>query len=250
VALLGLSAAALPAGAATQVAFTVNGTVTAAVPGLGYTGPSAVSFTWVLDDVAAAQARFSGPAACCGGTLAWFQDLFSSTPQLWTSITGSRLSGAWLPPTNRDDGSVFLSVGNFPQPYPASFGLLANAQIGFTTGLEFNGQPVAWLQMNAVYTGLDALGTLGSGALFGATPPDPTALFLGLVGTYDSDPIFTREGTITAWGPQGGQFRFRIDSLTISAVPEPDSWALALAGAAFLGALSRRRRQHDRPGPG
>ncbi len=239
-----IAAAGLLAGtaqAATQVAFTVNGTVVDPNPTLGYTSGSAVSFSWVLDDEAIRQARFSGPTQCCSGTLGWYQDLFSSTPQLWRSITGTGLSGNWLPPTTSDDGNLFLSAGNFPQPYPASFGMLANAQIGAPTGLQVNGRPVSALQMNAVYLGLDALGTLGSTAVFSNPPPDATALFLGLTGTYLPDRTFSDFGSIWASGTNGGQFRFRIDSLTISAVPEPGTWAMWLAGAAMMGLFLRRR---------
>ncbi len=238
--LCGLGAA--PA-AAQQVAFTINGTVTAPNPTLGYASGSAVSFTWVLDDNAARQARFSGPSSCCAGTIAWYQDLFSTTPQLWQSITGTGLSGAWLPPVDKDDGSIFLSAGNYPQPYPASFGMLANSQIGFPSGLFVNGLTVSAVQMNAVYVGLDAVGRLGGSSVFSNPPPDPTALFLGLAGTYAVDRTFSDFGSIWASGPGGGQFTFRIDSLTISAVPEPASWALMVVGAGML--LSRRRRERE-----
>lgn len=230
-----------PAQAATQVAFTINGTVTAPSPALGYSSGSAVSFTWVLDDNAAQQARFSGATACCAGTLAWYQDLFSATPQLWKSITGSGLSGAWQPSATDDDGSLFINAGTFPQPYPASFGMLAEAQLGTPTGLLANGRNVTALQMNAVFLGLDAVGKLGGSAVFSNPPPDPTALFLGLVGTYARDPIFSGDGSIWANGVGGGQFTFRIDTLTISAVPEPGTPALWLVGALAVWGLSRRR---------
>lgn len=227
-----------------RVAFTVNGTVTDPNPALGYGSGSALSFTWVLDPDAARQARFSGPnCSGCAGTLAWFQDFFSTTPQLWESITGSGLSGAWQPPADRDDGWVAIGVGDFPQPYPGYFGMLANAQIGFPTGLLANGRPVSALQMTATFLGLDAVGTLGGGTVFSDPPPDPTALFLGLVGTYQRDPLFSDNGAIWAQGPDGGQLLFRVDSLTISAVPEPGTTALWLAGGVGLLLLSLRRQR-------
>lgn len=234
--------AVLPAHA-TQASFTIQGTVTSPTPALGYTSGAAVSFTWVLDDAAVRQARFAGPNCNgCAGSLAWFQDFFSTTPQLWRSITGSGLTGSWQPPADRDDGVVALGVG--PQA-SQNFQMLAQAQTGFVSGLQVNGLPVQALQMNAVYLGLDLVGQVGAGiALSTAPPSDPTALLLTLAGTYPVDRVFSDMGAIWASGPGGGQFSFRVDSLTIAAVPEPSSWALLLTGMVAVAWGVRRRTRH------
>lgn len=235
--------AVLPAHA-TQASFTIHGTVTSPTPTLGYTPGAALRFTWVLDDAAVLQARFSGPNCNgCAGSLAWFQDFFSTTPQLWRSITGSGLSGAWQPPADWDSGVVSVAAG--PQG-SHSFQMLAQAQTGFVSGLQVNGLPVQALQMNAVYQGLDLVGQVGPGSALTTTPPsDPTALLLTLAGTYAVDRLYSDMGAIWASGPGGGQFTFRVDSLTIAAVPEPSSWALMLAGMAAVAWGVRRRA---RPG--
>ena len=65
-------------------------------------------------------------------------------------------------------------------------------------------------------------------------------MFLSMVGTYASDTLFSRVGTIST---NGDQTRFRVDQLTIAAVvPEPGSGLLLAVGCGALGWLVRRRR--------
>lgn len=101
--------------------------------------------------------------------------------------------------------------------------------------------------MNAVNLGLDAVGVLGTGTLFSGSPPNPTSLFAAVAGTYAVERVFSDFGSIWTDGTHGGQFRFRIDSLTIAAVPEPGTWALWLAGCAAVLGVSRRRQARARP---
>jgi hypothetical protein len=233
-----------------QASFTIDGTVTSPTPALGFTTGAAVRFTWVLNDAAVKQARFSGTTCDgCFGALTWFQDLVSTTPQLWRSITGSGLSGAWLPPVDQDLGFVSVGVGTTPPNSSAPFQMLANSQIGSLSGLSANGAPVRALQMNATYEGLDLVARSAPLNVLTTTPPtlDPTALLLTLVGTYAADLRYSRVGSI--WSDE--QFTFEIDRLTIAAVPEPENvavvpepttFALMLAGLGLIGAAARRRK--------
>jgi hypothetical protein len=231
---------------AQQVSFTIDGQLLNA--GQGYTQGAPISLTWVLDDAAARRARIFEPGmGCCSGYIAWYQDLLSTSPQLWSSISGTGLSGSWQPPTDQDSGSLGLQLGDFPQPYAARFDLLANTQLGYPSGLQVNGFGVWGIQVQAVFIGLDAVGRYGAGTLFGvpqAALPDPTAMFLGLAGTYAVDPRFSQTGSIRGAAPTGpSQALFRVDQLTISAVPEPGTWALLLAGGVGVVSLAQRRQR-------
>jgi hypothetical protein len=228
---------------AVQASFTVNGTVTTSQPALGFGAGTAVSYTWVLDETAILQARYEGPASG-PGTMSWFQDLFSSAPQLWKSIGGSGLTGVWQPPANGDSGVITLSAANYPQPYPATFQMRSDVYYGAVTGLQLNGRDVTGLQMNAVYKGLDALAIVGPSGL---PPADPTTLFVSLAGTYPADPNYVPTGSIwTSAGSGGYQFLFQIDSLTVAAVPEPGAWLMLLAGGFGVLGISRRRLRPQR----
>jgi hypothetical protein len=236
----------LPAPAdAQQVSFRIDGEITN--NGQGYTPGTPVSFSWVLDATAPPLARLSEPGVgCCSGYIAWYQDLFSSSPQLWSSISGTGLSGAWLPPTDQDSGSLGLTLGDFPLPYSARLDLAAFTRLGSPGGLLVNGFTVWGIQVQSSFIGLDAVGLYGAGAFFGVPAtalPDATAMFLGLAGTYPADTAFTTFGSIWGSAPSGpSQALFRVDQLTISAVvPEPQTWLMLAGGLLAVCAMKLRR---------
>ena len=63
---------------------------------------------------------------------------------------------------------------------------------------------------------------------------------LDAVGTYDLTEIGSYQWTIGRFGSVGAEYAYQ--SLTISAVPEPSSWALLGVGALVIGARTRRSR--------
>ncbi|MCV2360344.1 PEP-CTERM sorting domain-containing protein [Paucibacter sp. TC2R-5] len=82
--------------------------------------------------------------------------------------------------------------------------------------------------------GSDAYAQFEGGALVG-----PNAGFAGVAGGYLQ--------LLSVWGSSGFSYSHHgadsLGSLTVSAVPEPSTWALSLVGLLGLGALARRRAQ-------
>ena len=226
--------------AAQQVSFTVTGTMIAT--GQGYTAGQPVSLSFVLDPTATALVGALPVPNCCTGTLAWQQDLFTE-PQLWSAITGTGLSGFWQPPIDRDLGRV---VVGFSKPALASnpFQMGAITQTGFPSGLFApNGLTVSSVQISASFLGLDPVGSYGEGNIFSSTVPDPTLMFLSMVGTYTTDRLYGETNFITTSGASGGVSDFRVNQLIIAAVvPEPGGALLLTVGCGALGWLVWRRR--------
>ncbi|NJC33820.1 hypothetical protein GGR88_001294 [Sphingomonas jejuensis] len=80
-----------------------------------------------------------------------------------------------------------------------------------------------------------------SGTIAGGLPGTTTTRLSN--GTYRVD-LATGAFQGFAFGQQrSGADGFRINSITVAAVPEPASWAMMIAGVALVGSTARRRRR-------
>lgn len=226
------------------VRFTVDGEILHTK--LGYTAGQNVRFNFVLRDYAPESLRVSPnppnqQSACCAGQFAWYQDL-PTEAHLWSDVYGSGIYGSWNPintSSHVTTSGLALWLGHSPSQ-TLDFQSFDYAGTNANTGLFANGLRVTGFQTQVAYFGLDALSVYGDN-LFSSPVPDPTDLFSGMFGTYRSDPIFSNSGRIDVLGLNGADyFDFRVDTLTISAVPIPA--AVWLFGSAILGLLGLKRR--------
>ncbi len=210
--------------ASAQITFTVNGSTTSAA--LGYTSGQATTFSFVLNDFAPTLPTGS---VSVGNFFEWKDDNTATDPAIWTSVTGTGLSGTWTRPVT--DGSTAIS---YIDAYAAGgqLWLMAGTVFGGDTGLTVGGQSFKTLILGASYSGLDFSPVTGALA-------DPSDYFGNHLGSYgaSSTNVAVLENGI------GGQVHFNISSIVISSIPEPSTYA-ALTGAFVLGGtfLMRRRR--------
>jgi hypothetical protein len=232
---------AVPAQAA-PIAFKVNGEALNTT--LGFTAGQALSFTYVLADQHPLDVTVSpnppyAQSACCSGQFAWKQNLATQS-HLWSGLMGTGLSGTWNPtanPLQRTTSGLSLWLGHSPSQ-TLDLQAFENAGTNALTGVTLQGYQVTGFQVQAVFLGLDALGVYGDN-LFGSAVPHPNNLFAGLSGAYAADPIFSNLGTVNTLA--GPTLRFKVSSLTISAVPEPGTVSMVVVGLLMVVATSRGR---------
>jgi hypothetical protein len=204
---------------AENVRITVTGTVATANPGMGYTVGDPVSFFWVVNDYAP-QTPYGSINA--GLRMSWDYN-GPANPQLFASAGGTGLAGTFEPGSY----SYFMtySSGEFEIEYD-----------GTPTGLYLAASPSTPLNYNFMSAVLTAPGF--SGFPVEPTLPNPTTYLADYFGTYSI-------GSSTSFEMQAGALKatFTPTGLTIAPVPEPSTYAMALAGLACGGySMFRRRR--------
>jgi hypothetical protein len=221
-ALAQLLAIALLAPAVTQaqvVIFTVNATVASIDGELGYTVGQPVTFTFVLNN------SYEPAGVVTSGEYRWND---SSGPLLWTSVSGTGLSGTWST-RGTTISAMATGVGNEGE-------LAFSSPLAEPSGVTVGGFPVTDFTMQATFVGFDFNSISGPLA-------DPTVFFSNLAGTY------TPSGGSQSFelsADDGANLRlatFNVTSLTISAIPEPSTYAVIISALALVGAIVLRGQQ-------
>jgi hypothetical protein len=106
-------------------------------------------------------------------------------------------------------------------------------------GVKSNGDLVPLLNSGTIRSGLNgAVTVVNQNNLNQGTS---TLTFANPWGYFDRYVLTTRVGGDVRFGGDFGQ-GYRLDSLTVNMVPEPQTWALLIAGFAMVGASARRRK--------
>jgi hypothetical protein len=145
---------------------------------------------------------------------------------------------SWL--DNTADSKWLAPTANARESYdPVAPGLYKWSISFDLTGLDISSAWITgrWAADNNGYIQLNGTTISSGSALDSWTSFSATAGFLYGVNTLDFFVINTAQKVGNATGVR---VEF-LDSYAIAAVPEPDSWALVIAGLAVVGAISRRR---------
>lgn len=224
IALLGLGHSA-----SAQTVFTVSATASATTN--NYNSGSSYTFVFTL-----------GSGSTFGGARTSdrtsFQDETTADNQLWTSVGGTGLLGTYvravgapgdpfniaevgLNPTFTDRG-LYLVAGSDQFPNPS---------IGVTT---LSGTGISYFTVSVDDTALPSWTMAPSGTA-------PSTYFAGYAGTYTGFSGGT--DLVKIYNTAGAEVvSFNVTSVTISAVPEPSTYA-AMLGLAALGFVGWRRRK-------
>lgn len=208
-ALIGALVLLLGTGSWAQVTITFNATMNQA--GLGFAENDPISLVFTLNDAVTPDTNSAS------WRLQWTEQ--SGGPAIYSAVTGTGLTGNLLPPV----GST-ISVLEIQSSY-----MLLQMAYG-TTGLQINGVDINSIRAEAV--GISTTFDL-SGYASTPTPSD-------YLSAYAGDYSVSSTGGSTAFNTAQGTFYYTITSMTISAVPEPSSYA-AMAGLLVLGLVMWRR---------
>lgn len=213
-----------------QVTITVNGTITGVGTGHDYSLGQSISLNFSLNDFEEAPAN---GVASSGVYYQWVEES-TSHPQIYDGVSGTGLDGVWGPST-AFDGSAYAYLSTHQASSPNQLIVtVGNNVFPGDMGLSVNGQTVTRIMVNAQLTGFSPT--------VGAVLPDSTDYLGGFVGTYNAS---ATGGDTMIRTYLGGSFRtstFDVNSVTISAVPEPANMGLIMAGVGFFWVAACRRR--------
>lgn len=186
------------------IVFTFHMTVSNA--GAGYQVGDAASYTFTLQPLVApgSQSTFAGKT-----TTRW------NSGQVWSTVSGTGVSGAWEVPSLPNDGLEMRSDSNL---YMWIYDR-ADAVLNSGTG--------SYLEVDATF------GVAGNQLSWDSSVLDANAYFSGRVGTYQAS-----AGAVAYAYTSSDNAVFTVNSLEISNIPAPG--AVALIGLAGL--TARRRR--------
>lgn len=145
---------------------------------------------------------------------------------------------AWL--DNTADSKWLTPTANARESYdPTSPGLYKWSISFDLTGLDITSAWITgrWAADNNGYIQLNGTTISSGSALDSWTSFSATAGFLNGVNTLD---FFVTNIAQKVGNATGVRVEF-LDSYAVAAVPEPESWALIVAGLAVVGAIARRR---------
>ena len=220
---------------AANILISVNGTVSSADPGMGFTVGQPVTFFWEINDYAP-----TPPVGKVGSQYEWNEER-DTDPALYASVGGTGISGTYrrLPGTAPyetmyagPNGTGTLEVYSEHDEFSAAV----------NHGLFLTANPDYFVDSIYATPVLSAPGF--SGFAIGATLPNPAEYLASYAGSY----------TITGGGMNldtrninstSSRLRasFTPTSMSIAAVPEPSTYAMALAGLGFTGYSMFRRRK-------
>ena len=221
---------------AEDIRFTVSGTVMFDNAAVGYTADQPVTFFWTLNDYA--------PATPVGTVFSdqveWKQETVGTEPRLWENIGGTGIRGTFV------EGSGGMPYDTVEIRNSSIVGSSLNLKLrteGFNTtdgnhGIYSSADP-SYFVKNLT---LDMRVAEIPWNLSLSELPNPASYFANYLGTYPI--ISTDSGSLDFNnGSTGRSVYFRVNTLTISAVPEPSTYAMALAGLACGGYSMFRRRK-------
>lgn len=224
IALLGLGHSAWA-----QTVFTV--TATASTTTNNYNSGSSYTFVFTLGS----GSTFTGARTSDRTS---FQDESTADNQLWTSVGGTGLSGTYVRAVGHpNDPFNIAETGLSPNYADRGLYLVAGTDQNVTQSIGVTtlaGTAISYMTVSIDDTALPSWTMAPSGTA-------PSSYFAGYAGTYtgfsggtDSVKIYN-----TASAEVGS---FNVTSVTISAVPEPSTYA-AMLGLAALGFVGWRRRK-------